>query len=103
MPTPTTSFLDIAAHYGGIDPTDAEAVGHWFTEVLPALPPETIEEILEDLLESEGADSGERTSPSYPTDVPLPSLSSSPPVPLPPFAAGWKELLTRLAGRGLKD
>ena len=25
MPTPTTSFLDIAARYGGIDPTDAEA------------------------------------------------------------------------------
>ena len=47
MPTPTHFFHDIAARYGNVDPGDPEAVRHWFTEVLPTLPPETIEEILE--------------------------------------------------------
>lgn len=99
MPTPTTSFLDIAARYGDVDPSDIEAVQHWFTEVLPGLPPETIEEILEDLLASEGADEAQEPARSYPRDVPLPALSSSSPVPTPLLAAGWKEILIRLMRR----
>ena len=103
MPTPTTSFLDIAARYGGIDASDTAAVQRWYTEVLSTLPPETIREILDALLTSEGSDRGQETVRSYPRGVPLPSLSSSPPVPTPLLAAGWKEILTRmmrLAKRG---
>lgn len=96
MPTPTATFLEIAARYGDVDPADIEAVQHWFTEVLPGLPAERIEEVLEDLLASEGAEKTKETVRSYPSDVPLPSLSSSPPVPIPPFAAGWRDLLMRL-------
>jgi hypothetical protein len=100
MPTPTATFLEIAARYGDVDPEDIEAVQHWFTEVLPGLPPERIEEILDDLLASEGADKAEETVRSYPRDVPLPALSSSPPVPIPLLAERWREILARLAGRG---
>jgi hypothetical protein len=96
MPTPTSSFLEIAARYGDLDPTDAAAVQHWYTDVLPTLPPETIGEIFDALLGSEGALSDKDTARSYPSDVPLPSLSSSPPVPIPLFAAGWRDLLMRL-------
>ena len=107
MPTPTTSFFDVAARFGKVDPSDAEAVQHWYTEVLPTLPSETIEEILEALLESDAeaghGDAGDgEPAHSYPQGVPLPSLSASPPAPIPLFAAGWKELLGRLAGRAKK-
>ena len=102
MPTPTTSFLKVAEQFGKIDPDDIEAVQHWFTEVLPGLPPETIEEVLEVLLKNEGADKDEETARSYPRDVPLPSLSSSPPELHPLLAAGWREILVRLVGRGRK-
>ena len=99
MPTPTASFLEIAARYGNVDPEDIEAVQHWFTEVLPSLPPETIEGILEDLLASDRADQDKDTARSYPRDVPLPSLSSSPREPVPLLAAGWHELLLRWVER----
>lgn len=104
MPTPTTSFFDVAARFGNVDPSDVEAVQNWYTEVLPTLPPETIEEILETLLESDG-DAGDggagdgEPARSYPQGVPLPSLSSSPPAPIPLLAGGWKKLLARLARR----
>jgi len=87
MPTPTTSFLKVAEQFGKIDPDDIEAVQHWFTEVL---------------LKNEGADKDEETARSYPRDVLLPSLSSSPPELHPLLAAGWREILVRLVGRGRK-
>lgn len=99
MPTPTSSFLDVAARYGNVDPTDAEAVQRWYTEILPTMPPETIEEILEHLLADVGTKSEEKTARSYPRDVPIPSLSSSPPASIPLLAAGWRELLIKLRRR----
>lgn len=99
MPTPTRSFLDIASRYGSVDPDNPEAVHHWFTEVLPSLPRDTIEEILEILLEGEGSSGDKETVRSYPRGVPLPSLSASPPATIPLFAAGWRELLAKLKGR----
>ena len=96
MPTPTRSFLDVATRYGNVDPDDPEAVQRWFTRVLPTLRRETVEEILELLLENEGArDDAERPG-NYPRDVPLPTLSASPPAPIPLFASGWRELLLKL-------
>ncbi len=96
MPTPTSSFLDVAARYGDVDPDDISAVQHWFMEVLPTLPHETIEEILEALLESEGTSDGKQTVRSYPRGVPVPSLSSSPPARIPILVGGWRDLLLRL-------
>lgn len=99
MPSPTRAFLDVAAKYGEVDPTDIEAVQRWFSETLPTLPPDTIEEILEELLQHDGAGDDLAPAPAYPKDAPLPSLSSSPPAPFPWFASSWKEMLVRLAGR----
>jgi hypothetical protein len=102
MPTPIRAFIDVAAQYGDIDPGDAEAIQHWFSEVLPNLPPATIEEILETLLEHDGTGDEHSTRPAYPRDVPLPSLSSSPPAEIPLLAAGLREILIRLTGRSKK-
>jgi hypothetical protein len=102
MPTPTRTFHDIAARFGKVDPNDPEAVRHWFTEVLPTLPPDTIEEILEALLGEDAATDDKPTPRSYPQGVPLPSLSASPAAPIPLLAAGWKDLLNKLARRRTK-
>jgi len=102
MPTPTSTFHDIAARYGKVDPGDPEAVRHWFTEVLPTLPPNTIEQILEALLGGVGAADDKQTVRSYPQGVPLPSLSGSPAAPIPLLAAGWRDILNKLAGRRTK-
>jgi len=99
MPSPTGAFLDVAARYGEVEPTDIEAVQRWFSEVLPTLPPGTIEEILEDLLQHDGASDKELPAPVYPKGAPLPSLSSSPPAPFPWPASSWRELLFRLMRR----
>jgi len=99
MPPPTGAFLDIAARYGKVDPTDIEAVQRWFSTVLPTLPPATIEEVLEELLKHDGASDDKSLAPVYPKDAPLPTLSSSPPAPLPWFASTWREMLVELAGR----
>jgi hypothetical protein len=96
MPTPIRAFHDVAAQYGDIDPADAKAVQHWFSEVLPTLPPATIEEILAALLAREGISGDNPAAPVYPRNVPLPSLSSCPPAEIPLLAAGWRELLIKL-------
>lgn len=63
------------------------------------LPPDTIAEILEILLEGEGTSAEKETVRSYPKGVPLPSLSGSPAAQIPLLAAGWRELLNKLTGR----
>jgi hypothetical protein len=97
MPTPTRVFHDVAARYGKVDPSDAEALERWFTEVLPTLPKEQIEEILEELLAHDGSQAPRTESHSYPQNVPLPSLEDSPPVT---FSA-LKQLLSTLMARWL--
>ena len=99
MPTPIGAFVDIAARYGEVDPTDIEAVQHWFNEVLPTLPPDTIEEVLEELLQHDEASDDQATPRVYPKGVRLPSLSSSPPAPFPWPASSWREMLIRLTRR----
>ena len=96
MPTPTGAFLDVAARYGEVDPADIEAVQHWFNEVLPTLPHETIETILEELLQHDGSSDVPAPARVYPKGAPLPSLSSSPPAPFPWPASSWREILIRL-------
>lgn len=96
MPTPTSAFADAAAKHGSVDPDDLAAVQRWFTEELPKLPPETIERVFRDLLEQDGAPASRALEPSYPARVPLPSLRSSPPVPLPLLAERWSRILRRL-------
>lgn len=99
MPSPIGAFVDIAARYGEVDPTNIEAVQHWFSEVLPTLPPDAIEEILEELLRHEGTIDHPSPAKVYPKSAPLPSLSSSPPAPLPWPASNWRELLIRFMRR----
>lgn len=99
MPTPTTAFADAAAKYGGVDPDDIEAVQRWFTEELPTLPVDIIEQVIRDLLAQDGAAAEREIIPVYPERAPLPSLELSPPVPLPLLAEDWKRLLQRLAAR----
>ena len=99
MPTPTNSFLDVADRYGNVDPNDPEAVHEWYTKVLPTLPAETIEEILEILLEGEGTSAEGESTRSYPKDVPLPSLAASPSARIPLLAAGWREFVRQLIRR----
>jgi len=102
MPTPTHTFHDIAARFGKVDLNDPEAVRHWFTEVLPTLPPGTIEEIFEAVLKADETTDDKPVPRSYPQGVPLPSLSGSPAAPTPLLAAGLRELLNRLRGQRKK-
>lgn len=99
MPTPTTAFADAAAKYGKVDPEDIEAVQRWFTEALPTLPVDIIEQVIRDLLAQDGATPEREIIPVYPERAPLPSLELSPPVALPLLAEDWKRLLRRLATR----
>ena len=99
MPTPTSAFIDIAVQYGNVDPANHEAVHHWFSEILPTLPPATIEAILETLLGHDGTGDTRTSPPVYPRGVPLPSLSSSPRAAIPLLAGGWRHILITLSGR----
>ena len=54
MPTSTEVFADVAARFGGVDPHDPDAVRQWYETKMPTLPPEQIDEILDELLQKEG-------------------------------------------------
>ena len=73
------------------------ALERWFTEVLPTLPKEQIEEILEELLAHDGSQAPRTESRSYPQNVPLPSFEESPPVT---FSALKRLLSTRVVKIG---
>lgn len=102
MPTPITAFADAAAKYGGVDPNDMEAVEEWFTQELPTLPVNTIEEVLHGLLQQDGVVAEREITPVYPKRAPLPSLRSSPESASPLVAEKWKTLLRKLLGRPKK-
>lgn len=99
MPTPTRAFAELAAKHGDVDPDDMGAVQRWYEETVPTLSPTKIEEILEELLSSERLDVKGESPLVYPADAPLPTLDQAPPVPLPLYAAGWREFLRRLLRR----
>ena len=101
MPTPTQAFVAVAARHG-IDPSDPEAVQRWFLEVLPDLPTEQIEEILEELVSYYATGDIRSEARSYPEGVPLPMLDESPPAPTPLLAARWREMLRILLVRLLR-
>lgn len=96
MPTPTHDFAEIAAKYGNIDPQDPEAVQRWFSESLTSMAPAQIEVILDDLLSRDGSEPTRYEIPTYPTGVPLPTLSTAPPAPLPLLAGGWRMFFKHL-------
>ena len=96
MPTPTTAFADAAAKYGDVDRDDIRAVEKWFRDELPTLPAETIEQVLQELLEKDGAPEGRPLARVYPKAAPFPSLRSSPGALPPLLAEEWKTLLRRL-------
>lgn len=98
MPTPIRAFLDVAEKHG-IDPSDPTAVQNWFIEVLPYLPTEQVEKILEDLLSRDATDSDAPIDRCYPQNVALPSLEKSPQAPAPLLSACWTELLPTLLKR----
>ena len=100
MPTPTTAFADAAAKYGNVDRDDIRAVEAWFKDELPTLPAATIEEVLRELLEKDGAPEERPIARAYPEMAPLPSLRSSPGALPPLLAERWRMLLRRLF-RGL--
>jgi hypothetical protein len=103
MPTPTRVFAELAEKHGGVDLNDMPAVQRWYEEVLPTLPPEVIEEILEELLSGEGLEDVEAGGQVYPADAPLPRLDEAPPVAPPLLAAGLREFIRRLLTRRLSD
>lgn len=101
MPTPTHVFAELAAKYGGIDATDADAVQRWYEEQLAQLPPDSIEEVLEALLDQSqtAAKRGDQVPRNYPSAAPLPNLEQAQPIRLPLLAAGWRHLIRQLLGR----
>jgi hypothetical protein len=93
MPTPTDVFAQLAAKYGDVDPSDIEAVQHWYEKVLPTLVPGTIETVLSELISQDGPAETTQAPHSYPDKAPLPTLEQSPPVALPMLASGWRRYL----------
>jgi hypothetical protein len=99
MPTPTGVFAQVAARHGDVDPNDAEAVQRWYAETVPALSPEKLETVLEDLLEQESDPHEPLLAPMYPRGVPLPEQASAPPVALPLLVRIWAAVFGRRSGR----
>ncbi len=102
MPTPTHVFAEVAAKYGAVDAGDMEAVQRWYEDTLSSLPPQKIEEILDELVGREGLQPEGDGPRVYPKAAPLPTLDRAVPVPLPLLAAGWREFLRRLLRRHSK-
>jgi hypothetical protein len=105
MPTPNRVFAEVAARVGGVDPEDMEAVVEWYESTLPTLPPEQIEQLLAELLDREGLETGPAAPCRYPETAPLPRLDESPPAAEPRLAVLWGALrhhLRRLRG-SLRD
>ena len=50
MPTPTVNFALWAAHYGGVDPTDEEAIARFYDEEIHNLSDEDKSELFQKLL-----------------------------------------------------
>ena len=98
MSTPIHVFAELAAKYGGVDAGDIDAVQHWYEQDLPALPRNTIEDILEELLKQERHEDTVESTRAYPKQAPLPTLDQAPPAALPLFATGWRALFRRLLG-----
>lgn len=94
MPTPLRTFAEIAARHGSVDPKDVESVRRWYTEELPNLPRAELEQILEELLASQGSGPDAATPGGYPNHASLPKLHESREV-VPPFLAVG--LMRRLA------
>ncbi len=99
MATPTAKFIDIAARYGNVDPTNLEDVQRWFAQELPKLSPSELKRIFEELLRSDGARTERAPVRVYPRRAPLPSLRESPRVELPLLAESWARLHRRLLAR----
>ena len=98
MPTPIQAFLNVAEKHG-IDPSDLEAVQHWFSEVLPTLPVEQINNIIEELLAHDATAAGTPSKRCYPEKSRLPSLEESPPATTPLLASRWRDLFHILLKR----
>ncbi len=99
MPTSTEVFADVAARFGGVDPHDPDAVRQWYETKMPTLPPEQIDEILDELLQKEGT--GAHSLPRcYPPSAPLPTLDEAPPAPLPLFFVAFLRNLLALLRKG---
>lgn len=99
MPTPTHVFALLAEKYGGVDPSDMEAVQRWYDQTLPTMPAKTIEDVLEELVGQEGLSGAAECARVYPEKAPLPTLDQAPPAPLPLLAAGWRVFLRRMLRR----
>ena len=96
MPTPTQKFFEVAQNYGQVDPSDPGAVQDWFCQIFPTLPQETIEAILEELLDADGTTAQSECERHYPQGVPLPSLVSSPAMDVPYLASAVGILIALL-------
>ena len=99
MPTPPRAFIDMAVRYGEVDPDDEEAVIRFFTDVLPTLPSETIDEILAYLLSQECVPAEGAELTSYPDQAPDLELDDAPPAGLPASASRWRHVVAWMARR----
>jgi len=95
MATAYQFFSELAAHYGGVDRADPDAVTAFYKEGLETLPVAKIEAILDELLECEMESRTEEIEPWYPAPVALPRLRHSPSLPPPFWLGGWRQWLRK--------
>jgi hypothetical protein len=76
MTTPMSVYSRVATRYG-VDPADDHAVDEFFIKVVPLMPAEERDEILKELLRSQGGKASRvKNSPELPSDIPLMSLGT---------------------------